>query len=158
MDENRICYSGRLLELLTLLGIPRPEEIEIPPLFDYATQSAYVVAEGDCELLEKLAAWTKSIIRKAEQKRVSFETLLEMILSVVDECSTRLTWGELRVALVSGDGRRVDVTMRGIPLEVLIALKMFCGTQGVYKRRYGELSLPTHGLNREHHLDWHPGR
>lgn len=56
MDENRICYSSRLLELLTLLDIPKPEEIEIPPLFDYAMQPAYVVAEGDCELLEELAA------------------------------------------------------------------------------------------------------
>ncbi|BES81551.1 hypothetical protein [Pyrodictium abyssi] len=133
MDENRTCYSGRLLELFTLLGIPKPEDIEVPPVFEYALQSAYVVAEGDCGLLEELAARAKGAIREADQQRVSFETLLQMLLSIVDECSTRLTWGELRVALVSGDGRRVEVTVRGIPLEVLIALKMFCGTQRMYR-------------------------
>jgi len=125
--KNATCYRGGLLGLLESLGAPEPEGVSIPPAFEHAIHSAYVVAEGDCSLLDELAARVRGAVEEASREHLGFEELLQMLVSCVDECSIRLTWSELKVAVCGDDGRRLDIVIRGIPIEVLITVKALCG-------------------------------
>ncbi|BES81542.1 hypothetical protein [Pyrodictium abyssi] len=122
---QRTCYSGSLYELVRRLQDIMPESITIPEEFAHAIRSAYVAIEGDCELLETVLRRVRETIERVDpDAHNAFKAILQGLLAIAESQRISLMWNEVSIKV--GDpvsGKKISITIRGVPVEALIALK-----------------------------------
>ncbi|OWJ53852.1 hypothetical protein Pdsh_10060 [Pyrodictium delaneyi] len=104
------------------------ESIDVPDEIIHAIRTAYTVIEGDCELLEKILVRVREVARGINpDAHDAFTALLQGLLSAADSHRISLMWNEVNIEIKDEEqsGRRLSVTIRGIPKEALITLRIY---------------------------------
>ncbi|HID41363.1 MAG TPA: hypothetical protein EYP33_04320 [Pyrodictium sp.] len=124
-EHKGVCYSGGLYELIRRFQGTTLESIDAPDEFIHAIRTAYVVIEGDCELLEKILVRVREAARGINPDvSDAFTALLQGLLATANNHRISLMWNEVDIGIEEEQsGRRLSVTIRGMPKEALITLK-----------------------------------
>lgn len=125
-EHKGVCYSGGLYELMRRFQGTTLESIDVSNEFIHAIRTAYVVIEGDCELLEKILVRVREAARGINPDAPdTFTALLQGLLATANSHRISLMWNEVNIGIEDEEqtGRRLSITIRGMPKEALIALK-----------------------------------